>query len=310
MGLFIVFRPTTPATGDDAPKRSELHTEKKGPLDSELELDLTEHPVKKSGPESDAEPGEARLREADTPDSATSTGSHDSEDATTVDASSRKPAVLGGVRITVESVRLGAPKVKKANGALAHPSSSYLIINLALLNSDDSRRLEYNGWSNFQSVSLVDDLGKKYRQWRYPGASIVGQVDKSELCSNEPLTDVLVFLRPVPKAKRLRLTLPGIAFGKQGSVTFTIPITMIEELTTDSDSPVASEAGSKSAHGVRPVAKRPAEEEPFDPNKDREGDISKITQDIEALGGGDSEDESTGTITEEEDPKATENRHE
>ena len=131
-----------------------------------------------------------------------------------IDASTREAVALGAVRALVESVLLGPPRLERAPGRFARPSNSYLVVRLGLRSSDDAKRVEYNGWSNFQSVSLSDELGNKYPQKRFRGASVVGQVDRAGLYSDKPLTDVLVFERPVPRARRLRLELPGIAIGE------------------------------------------------------------------------------------------------
>lgn len=297
--IFIVFRPPAVVTPGGADRAAGPEHCAPDFAALELEIDLLDETATSGtnsgrkttgGDSSDARPLEAPV---DT-DSATEAGGN------TVDAPGKKSALLAGVEVTVDSVLLGPPRLERAPGRFARPSNSYLIVNLTLKGSNDAKRLDYKGWSNFQSVSLVDDLENQYPQKRFRMASVVGQVDQTGLYSDAPVSDVLVFERPVSKARRLRLRLPGIALGEQGSVEFVIPVAMIEEFSTDADA-VSDEAGAADAGGAEKPAANPA---PVNADIDADGDVSKIMQDIEALGGGDGSEETPLDFGEEEDRAA------
>ena len=74
----------------------------------------------------------------------------------------------------------------------------------------------------------------------------------------------------------------------------------IEEFTTDADA-VSDEAGAADAGGAEKPAANPA---PVNADRDPDGDVSKIMQDIEALGGGDGSEETPLDFGEQEDRAA------
>ncbi len=287
-GLFLASRPAKPPSSGEAEPTRIVKPSADGPSSSDLEIDLSfESDPRRKIPDGGVS--------GDSPATATAADrlageQTDSKDREPTDASTRKPAVLSGVEITVDSVLLGPPRLERAPGRFARPSDSYLIVNLSLKSADDARRLEYNGWSNFRDTSLVDDLDNAYPLKRFRVANIVGQVDRTGVYSDAPATDVLVFERPVSKARRLFLKLPGIALGSRGLVEFMIPVSMIQEFSTDDDA-----GGGGTADAAAPA---------FDPDADPDGDVSKIMADIDAIGGGDGSDAAPLEFGEEEDRAA------
>ncbi len=176
-------------------------------------------------------------------------------------------------------------------------------------------------------VSLTDNFDNKYTQKTkktYGGALVEGQDDSGSIYPGKSLVDAVIFEPPIDKAEFLRLELPAISFGASGRLNFQIPVSMIEEMPEESAEEegrppweaAASPLGralDKANTGEKPLPpgrgvpaidksiddlenrdKPGKEEEEHDPfaegaenDKDPDGDVSKIMNDIDETGGGD-----------------------
>lgn len=175
-----------------------------------------------------------------------------------VDAS-EDSATAGPVEVRVVSAEVGKPKIHRGDGRYATPTEEYLIVELELTNTDPAKKLVHKGWGGrsgaVAGVALVDNHGNPYKPKAFSGGTIEGQQSEASLYPDEPLSDVLVFERPVPAASYLRLTLPASVFGQTGSLRFQIPKPMI-----------GAESGDQVAEGPR--APQAQDERPEPPKTD------------------------------------------
>lgn len=152
----------------------------------------------------------------------------------TVVAFGRKATVNGNVEISITEARVG--RVDGAN--LGQPSESreeHLMFAVQLRNTNATRKYEYTSWNESRpfgdNVSLQDDLGNQYRGIDFDlFTEVSGQVKHATLYSGSPVSDLLVFQRPVQGAKSLLLTLPLSRIGERGKLTFRIPTTKVTGL--------------------------------------------------------------------------------
>jgi len=79
----------------------------------------------------------------------------------------------------------------------------------------DGKKLDYRTWGaealSFleSSASLKDDLGNRYKAVHFGGMDQpIGRTKSASIYPGKTITDVLVFERPIAKAKTLKLTLP------------------------------------------------------------------------------------------------------
>ncbi|MBC8424704.1 DUF4339 domain-containing protein [bacterium] len=139
----------------------------------------------------------------------------------------------GDVTVRVTSVQIGRPRlVNRQSGRAAHPRNDYLSVALDLRNKSQTTKLDYTSWSRQTTgVKLFDNNQNQYtmKSFAARGMDVDGQVQggRGTLDPEKAIADVLLFERPAADARFLRLELPRSAFGKEGSLRFEIPISMI-----------------------------------------------------------------------------------
>jgi len=279
----------------------------------ELDLDRPKNP--------DAIPSTA----AEMPSAESSAGSGEAEWAN----ASGPPVQRGEVKVKIVSAEVGRPTMKRSSGRTARPKLESLVIRLELENVTATKKLKYASWSvGSTGVSLVDNFDNEYRhktKKTFQGASIEGQFSSGSIYPGKSVKDALAFEPPVDKAEYLRLRLPAMAFGESGVLRFEIPTDMIKEIAEEDEEPSARDGDGSdtkpASPEVRPPGPAPPErpepaiergieeleqekkddadgkslDQPVDdsdkkPDDDPDGDVSQINKDIEALGGGDKEE--------------------
>jgi hypothetical protein len=101
---------------------------------------------------------------------------------------------------------------------------------LELRNTHDTKMQQYSSWSRAPGVSLTDNFENHY-------ALRSTKLKSEAIYPGNSVEEMLVFRKPVQKAKYLRLELPAISFGAEGMIRFQIPVSMIrdvEEIAIDS----------------------------------------------------------------------------
>jgi hypothetical protein len=158
-----------------------------------------------------------------------------------IDAS-REAWKCGDVTVKVPSVTIATATVLDATKRVSDTQDEFLLIRVELSNQSSTRKIEYSSWGvRGQEPQLVDDLKNKYALQKAPGGGIFeGQVRSKSIYPEKSLEDMLVFERPVGRAKFLRLQLPATAFEGQGTGYLEIPMSMVKS-------------------GLAPAGKTPAE---------------------------------------------------
>jgi hypothetical protein len=180
----------------------------------------------------------------------------------------------GKVTVRVEAVELGQVRFTRA-------TETCLAICVELTNTDDAKICQFTPRNGMAGLTLVDDLGNRYRlrsasrknESIYPGRS---------------LTETFFFQPPVAKAGFLRLQWPAAAFGEEGLVRFHIPVSMIEKV-------------DEAAEEEPPGSEQPRPDVRQGPKKSSA--FSSLQKEIEELGGGGKEEEVADF---ESDPEAAE----
>jgi hypothetical protein len=99
-------------------------------------------------------------------------------------------------------------------------------------NISETEKLQYQGWSgetlgDSHDAGLVDDAGNAYKLVN-SGATGAGEHQARSINPSQAISDVLVFEAPADRAKSLRLTLPGGAYGGHGQLHLKIPAYAIQ----------------------------------------------------------------------------------
>jgi hypothetical protein len=198
------------------------------------------------------------------------------------------PAARAGVTVTIRSAEIGRPRLVLGSGRHARPKKEYLKLVLRLENTSDRKTREYTSWATRAGdVRLADDLQNRYRMKSFRGVRIEGQLKRESIGPKESIEDVLIFDKPVAKARSLRLRLPALAYGDKGTLTLRIPVSDIRT------------AAAKPPAWKPPTP--PLREQQSRRDAEPEDDISKINRDIEALGGGDKENADNKELPEMEE---------
>src|SRR6516225_9810863 len=128
-----------------------------------------------------------------------------------------------GVMVTRGDATFGVVAVKICSTIMqlktapyrAEQSEVYCFVALRIRNMSDGKKLDYQTWAG--TAKLTDDLGNSYRLKRIPNGHMIydpifsglfDPVSEETIYSDKPCFDMLMFERPVPKAKDLILRLP------------------------------------------------------------------------------------------------------
>ena len=145
-----------------------------------------------------------------------------------------KRAELDGIGVEVISVSVGKVSATGLFDSKSTSKDSLLKICLKIENLTDSKKVEYESWSEFSSfsdsnVALEDDVGNAYRRVSFGlGDRVDGQLGNESIYPSKSVSDVLVFEPPVEKAKYLKLTLPAEAFDGTGNLLLKIGIDRVK----------------------------------------------------------------------------------
>jgi hypothetical protein len=117
-------------------------------------------------------------------------------------------------------------------GSSGSSGSDQLLVTVRVTNHSEDRKVDYAGWGSRHGrardsllrASLTDELGNSYRAVHFgAGSSVRGQRFEESIYPGADLEDVLIFERPVARARELRLELPGEAVGVTGGFRLVRP---------------------------------------------------------------------------------------
>ena len=162
-----------------------------------------------------------------------------------IDAS-RAAWKCGNVTLRVQSAVIAPATRIDAAQRISDTPEECLLVHLELSNQSHTRKIEYAGWGlRGAEPQLTDELNNKYGMQKVPGGRFEGQVQAKPIYPEKSLEDVLVFERPVERAKVLRLQLPAGAFSGQGTGYFEIPMSMVKHGAVAAGKPPTQPATAK-----------------------------------------------------------------
>jgi len=142
---------------------------------------------------------------------------------------------LGDLQIKITKLIIGKVHIKDTINENAFSENDLLLIRLDLLNTNPTKKIDYNSWSGKlfsitrDFATLKDNFGNFYKRIGFGlGSYPVGSVERSaSIYPNKSIIDVLVFEVPLDTAKYLDLELPATNYDSEGAIRFRIPIKSI-----------------------------------------------------------------------------------
>jgi len=141
-------------------------------------------------------------------------------------------AIIGDLTIFVGTVRGGKAPIR-SSGRLTESNDDLLTVYLGIRNTNDTTKLNYRGWSTktfdlerAMAARASDEFGNAYKRIDFGLlVEVEGQLQRGEsIYPGKTLVDVLVFERPIDKAKELRFLLPGEAVDRKEPIRLKVPI--------------------------------------------------------------------------------------
>lgn len=147
--------------------------------------------------------------------------------------------------ISKDSARIGNVSVKLAGAGINMVDGirdgrdwmydRHLLINLAITNHSETKKIDYRPWSlashvDSRQVKVEDDLGNSYKSFFRPGqwSTLYPFRDNEQSLYPGKITrDTLIYELPVDKAKVIRLSLPAAAVGQSGTYYVEFPVSVI-----------------------------------------------------------------------------------
>ncbi len=158
-----------------------------------------------------------------------STGATEPSGVTWINAA-REPWKCGDVTVKVLKAEIGRAKLIDGANRVSDSQDNYLLLTIEVANLSATRKIQYKSWSlRDNQVRLTDDLKNPYTLQAAPGgASFEGQQRTKSLYPEKAVEDILVFERPVERARTLRLQLPAGAFEESGVGYLEISMSMVK----------------------------------------------------------------------------------
>jgi hypothetical protein len=140
----------------------------------------------------------------------------------------------GDLQVQIDKVAIDYVEAKGAFGN-QRSEKKWLIIRLTMLNTSQTKKIEYKSWSGGyftlgdDCATLHDNFDNSYKRVNVGfGYHPVGGVDHDEsIRPGSQITDVLVFELPLSNATHLDLKLPAANYGGEGFIRFRIPTKVI-----------------------------------------------------------------------------------
>ncbi len=148
------------------------------------------------------------------------------------------PHVTDTVRVHVDSATVGNVDFTVL-GELTSIDHVFLKLVVSIANTTEDKKLNYFTWDGERAffwgfatrdfATLTDDIGNDYKRVYFGfGVRIHGRIDDESIYPGQTIADLLVFERPVAKAKVLTLELPAANFGGEGLFQLKMPTSRIK----------------------------------------------------------------------------------
>jgi hypothetical protein len=139
----------------------------------------------------------------------------------------------GDIEVRVTSVKIDHVELKDFTDD-ARSKGKLAIIELAIANRGQTKKLQYESWSGSASflpenvATLSDSFDNRYQRITFGAlTSVPGQLTKESVYPGKSVADLLIFEPPIATAEFLKLELPAGAFGGTGMLRLKIPRSMI-----------------------------------------------------------------------------------
>jgi hypothetical protein len=127
---------------------------------------------------------------------------------------SKEPAVFQGIEVKIKSVNIDY--VTGVDIREFTSNEKHLKIVLYISNLNQNKKIDYDGWGRNRlgvgkgTPSLTDNFGNMYKLVNFGlGSRIVGQIKSEALYPNKPISDLIVFEKPLDTLEYLVLDLPA-----------------------------------------------------------------------------------------------------
>ncbi|HEX3150157.1 MAG TPA: hypothetical protein VHR66_18920 [Gemmataceae bacterium] len=139
----------------------------------------------------------------------------------------------GDVEVRVTGARFGQPRVRDVRSGEQPPAGNLLIVYFEIKNNSRTKKNSHLSWAKADGhfvARLQDEKSNGYARHAF---IYCGEVDGVKTTDREIQPggtdrDLVAFDVPIAKVTTLRLSLPGMQIGQQGSVQFKIPVGMVE----------------------------------------------------------------------------------
>lgn len=137
-------------------------------------------------------------------------------------------ATLDSIHVRIIEARHGRAQLETYGGIPYESDEAFLILKVEILSSAPNEKREYRSWRGVSGVSsddatLIDNFRNEYAPHHYDATSLPGAVGFASLYPGTPITDILVFERPIETAQELFLELDGRNVGATGTFRFRVP---------------------------------------------------------------------------------------
>lgn len=139
-------------------------------------------------------------------------------------------AILPPVGVVIQHVVIGKVALRDSiRSATTKSAEDYLAVTFWVFNLSDAKKVNYRSWHQEFTLGrdvavLRDEFGNVYKRVGFGlGTQPVGAVKSESIYPKTNIEDVLVFERPVDKATRLELELPGGNCDVEGTFRFRFP---------------------------------------------------------------------------------------
>jgi hypothetical protein len=131
---------------------------------------------------------------------------------------------LGHIELAVLDAKLDRVVFEGLTGRPDESASQYVIVNISLSNLSSTVKTQYDSWGGRvfgkgDPAVLRDEYGNVYKRITADGfdAKVPGAIDNASIYPEKTVTDVLIFERPIERATRLYMYLPGDNVGQEGA---------------------------------------------------------------------------------------------
>jgi len=159
-----------------------------------------------------------------------------------------KAARLNDIRLEISKAKVGTVPLE---GPFANGSSSkddLLAIHIKITSLNKTRKLSYHSWAGQRhlfdapTATLTDNHRNSYKHVGFGlGVHPLGSIERNDSIYPEtPITDIIVFEKPIKNAEYLDLTLPLKNLDTDGEIRFRIPMSYIIGRPESEPAPVPS----------------------------------------------------------------------